>query len=73
MDIFSELFNKAKEVKGEIKDAKEQIASANYDEEGGGKYFQSSRDESDSGDPILKKQMQNLPEVALTAVDCVKI
>lgn len=71
MDFFSDIFKKANDVKGEVKDAKEEIARTNADEEAGGKYFQSSGDESNANDPNqMKQQMQNLPEVALASIDC---
>ncbi len=71
MDFFSDIFKKANDVKGEVKDAKEDIARTNADEEAGGKYFQSSGDESNANDPNqMKQQMQNLPEVAIASIDC---
>ncbi len=74
MDFFSDLFNKANDAKGEAEEAKEHIARTNADEEAGGKYFQSSGDESNENDPIqMKKQLQNLPEVAVASVASVTV
>jgi hypothetical protein len=59
MDWFSDIFKKTNDAQGQAKDAKEHIALTNADEQGGGKYFQSSGDESIQ----YRTQKQSLPEV----------
>jgi hypothetical protein len=65
MDFFSAILKRPSDAGDQVKDSKERIARTNADEESGGKYFQSSGDESNANDHIeMRTQMQNLPEVA---------